>query len=141
MNVQTSPDQTGQQDSAERDAWMRGFFAGHDQGNAAGAATEALVRQLQAHAWREGYGTGHATGIDEARVDIGLTITDLAARFAEVDESFANFARVTREQHIANRVAEMEQHAAKLHAATGTKPWVGLDNGGVLPSADWDMTA
>lgn len=141
MTTKTIPATTGQHDSVDVDAYMRGFFAGHEQGNAVGAATEVIARQMQARAWGEGYDAGRADGTAATRADIGQAITDLAARYADIDESFAQFSRTTREQFIAKRVAAMERDATKLHAAIGTKPWGGLENGAVLPSADWDVAA
>lgn len=117
--------------------YVRGYVDGHDQGNAAGAATQAIVQELQAAAWNAGYDVGHRDGTVETRADIGQVLTDLSVRYAEIDEAFGRFKRITHEQRIAERVAEMVESAARLHTQIGTSEWVGLDNGAVLPSADW----
>jgi hypothetical protein len=56
-------------------------------------------------------------------------ITLAAERVDELDAIWRTVPRPTYEQNVAERVALFEHHAVT--------DWPGLDNGGVLPSADW----
>jgi hypothetical protein len=63
-------------------------------------------------------------------------LVDVAERSDALDASWRPRQRRDPEQVIRERVAEMRRHAAQ-------PGWPGLDNGGVLPGADWapDTTA
>lgn len=60
-----------------------------------------------------------------------------AERVDELDALWQPIERPSHEEQVARRVAEMARIAADNHARLGTAEWVGLDNCGVLPSADW----
>lgn len=53
----------------------------------------------------------------------------IATGVAELDATWRPPAQRSYERQVAERVAEMERHAVT--------DWPGVDNGGVLPSADW----
>lgn len=64
-------------------------------------------------------------------------LTDVAERHVELAHTWARAGQRRYEERVADRIAEMTATANAQHAQHGTTEWVGLDNGGVLPSADW----
>jgi hypothetical protein len=56
-------------------------------------------------------------------------VRDIAAARAELDATWHAIGQQTYEQRVAARVAEMKRNAIG--------EWPGLENGGVLPSANW----
>lgn len=142
MNDQPSiPDQPSRttaddpQPKPQRDAWMRGYIQGHETGAAASTITADIVRELEAVAWDDGYDRGRTDGDTAARADIAQTLADLTEQHAELAAAWRTIGRLTHGQRVAQRLAAME--------ALAITNWPGLDNGGVLPSADWarDTTA
>jgi hypothetical protein len=116
---------------------MRGYLTGHETGAAASSATAQTIRDLQADAWNLGYTAGQHDATTEHVHNIAQTISDLAARYADIDIGFKQLAHATREQRIAREVADMQAAADRTHTATGTQSWAGLEHGAELPSADW----
>lgn len=116
---------------------MRGYIQGHETGAAASSITADIVRELQADAWNLGHHAGADDAATSQREDIADVISDLAARYADIDTGFKRLAYATREQRITRELADMEAVADRIHATTGTQPWAGLENGAILPSADW----
>lgn len=135
MNDQPSiPDQpsrttAGNPHPQQRDAWMRGYIHGHETGAAASTVAADIVRELEATAWDDGYDHGRTDGDAAARADIAQTLADLTEQHAELAATWRTVGRLTHGQRVAQRLAAME--------ALAITNWPGLDNGGVLPSADW----
>lgn len=136
MNDQPSiPDQPSRTTAGDphpkpqRDAWMRGYIQGHETGAAASTITADIVRELEATAWDDGYDRGRTDGDAAARADIAQTLADLTEQHAELAATWRTIGRLTHGERVAQRVAAMEKLAITN--------WPGLDNGGVLPSANW----
>jgi hypothetical protein len=130
-------DEAPQPSLEQRDEWMRGYLQGHETGAATSTITAATVRQLQAQAWDDGYDQGHTEGRATERANTARTLADLAGQHTDIADAFSRISRTTHNQHVANRLHQMERAADDHRRRHGTTEWAGTTNGATPPSADW----
>jgi hypothetical protein len=70
-------------------------------------------------AWRDGRTTGYAAAHAEIMANLGRYVSAILGRCDEIGRNARDEARKTSDQWIAERVAEMEHHSRRIHAAMG----------------------
>lgn len=81
------------------------------------AAKQALDDRRQA--WYDGRAAGYAAAHAEVMANLGRYVSAMLGRCDEIGRNARTEARRTSDQWIADRIAEMEAHSQRLHAAMG----------------------